>query len=1270
MVHPGSLLRTLPAFLLTLTLIGCSGGGQGPVTPEPASHSHQSTIAAIVAASPARHIADVQFGGTSILGQAYLYPGSLPGASHEFRIVPAPGAALAVRWSTSAGAFESGSEATGLMVRWTAPMADPGEGRLEARISTPDGEVFLPLRVYVDSDAPDTDQIHPQPTAEVMLFDPNPPAGAANEYEVCENELLITLDQPVGDADDVYEFFASMGTPVIARLPRTSIFRVVITDGTPMWDKIAAYRALSFVQIAEPNHIHQLDIVPNDPSFGQQYCHPLQKAIEAWDVGRGSDMQIVAIMDTGTGRQHPDLAAKVVDGADFVTPQGDGLGGDVLGDGVDNNGRGGIDEGVGHGVHCSGIAAAISNNGVGGAGMAWNTKLMGLRIFPIDGDNGASSSSIIGATNFVRDWNNNPDNEAKIVSCNLSFGGGGFSQTSQNAYTDATNSGCTFAGAAGNSNVNSLHYPSAYENIIAVASVANGDVKSSFSNYGTWVDVSAAGSSIWNTYFTGPPGTANPNTYASLSGTSMACPQVAGLIALIKGNAPDLTPQEVADQIMGTTDPIDDINPSYRGQLGTGRINAFRALTQSFSVELESLNTVTVDDSEYGFARGNRDGIINPGEKVFVRPVVQNVGLRGSNNATFTVEDPTDDFIKFAATQITVSSITRVDGMAPGSGFPLVISPETPDNYEATFDFVVDDASGDGPWNFSFTVRVERDDRVSDVVPVAAGDLTEGIARRPSTNMPFFSLDLTGDNNYLTVKKLTVSLVGSVDPAAISNIRLWADNGNGVFDGDNADRELGLRSYWNTSYNNNFDRLGDPAAKLGNPQDRDVYAGSSFGTGTSVTFRDLRIPLTEDGQVRLFVSASIARSAAADTTVGLMILNESDLEVSEGDSVTGFPWGSATVPIVPSWENEAIFAQAGSSQSWRSKAALDGNGNVYVVYDACCFSDFDIYMRKSSDGGYTWGTEQAIVTNNANDYYPDVATGPDGEVLVSWYNTRHGNNNREIYFKKSTDFAATWGTEVRVTNQTRNGRVPRITYANGATHIVWFDNVTASTQYNVYHIESTTLGDTWQTASLVSNTPTNRVAEEPMIIGSGSTLYAAWFEYVGTFGQPGNSHRVVYNTRPDGGAWGTPRVITPDTELAYGVRITPAPGGRMLAVYHSNRDGDYDIWMQEIEGNTTVREVQIGDLFGEQFFPDIKRRDDGTLDIVWETSVEGTDGNIFHQIVNPDDSLGALSQLSKNSTGVSEVPFLLRDESSGNMWAWWNDSRPSGTKTWFSSLLN
>ena len=1261
----------MTAFAL-IALVGCSGG-HSPVAPESGSN-HTVMVAQIVAKSPARFIDRITLDGEPITAKGYIYLGTRPGSTRTFEIHPAPGAQLTASWSTTEGRFGSAPNASGLKVNWTTTAGERGEGRVRVEITTPDGRFVRLFRMYVDSHPPKTDYVLPAPLKDVDLFDPNPPAESASTYKVALDELLVMFTKEFdGDASDREALIGGLGCQIISQVHGQPIYDLYNAEGGDLWAKIKRFRALPFVKIAEPNCMRYIDSTPNDPDYNLQYCHPLQKDDQAWDVGTGDANQAIAIMDTGVGGYHPDLAAKCIDGMDFITPQGLGNGWDCLGNGIDDDGNGGIDDTMGHGVHCSGISAGIANNSEGGCGLAWQTKLMGLKIFPANGDGGASSSDIDNAIQYIADYNNNPANTIKIVACNMSFGGGGASGTEQTLFDNALASGCTFAAAAGNANTNQKSYPGAYDNLIGVAATDDTDTRAGFSNYGTWVDVAACGVNIYNTYFHGAPPTTPQEacTYAYLSGTSMATPQVTGLIALVKANAPSLTPADIRLQIMGTTDNIDAKNPGYVGQLGTGRINAFRALTQGFSVDLSADGTFTIDESQVGFAGGNRDGKINPGEKVLLTPKITNAGLKGAANFVAQITTPPDQYIKFAKDSITIDSITR-SGMTASEGFPMVVLPSTPDGYEKQFDYTVTDPTNtDGPWSFSFTVYVDKDNPSADTVNGVSTDLTNGIVFRPLAMQPFFSVDLPGDQNYLTLKKLTVSLLGTVSPSAITNVRLWEDTGNGTFDGPAADTQLGLTSYWNTSYTTNFDRQSDPSSGLGSPRDRNVYGGASIASGT-VSFRDIRVPVIKGNTVRLFVSADVGLSANGGDTVGLAVQSASDVQVSAGDTLTGFPWGTAVVPIQASWNTEGIFAQIGSDFNWRAKSAMDDQGHIYVVYDSCCWSDFDLYMRKSDNAGQTWSDETPIQQDPGNDFYPDVAIGPNREVYVSWYSTLVSNNNREIYFQSSTDFGGTWSPEIRVTNSAGNGRVPRISASGNSINLVWFDEKNTPNDYKVYYKQSTDGGNNWSADELVSNTPAGYVAEEPQITTAGSTLYCAWYEYQGTFPDPGANYRVVYNFKPAAGVWATPRVLTQPTEQALGVKITPDPNGKCYAVYASDADGDQDIYLQVLNNGATDSTEQITNDTGNSTFPDITRDPaTGRTDIVYQNSVDGVISNIYHTYRLTDtDPWGYITALSQNTAGQSDTPYLLRDNATGNMWCWWNDTRPAGEMTWFNSLVN
>jgi thermitase len=294
------------------------------------------------------------------------------------------------------------------------------------------------------------------------------------------------------------------------------------------------------VQFVEPNFIYTASFTPNDPALGQQWAWGTIQAFGAWDVTQGSSATTIAIVDTGIQRTHPDLDAKIVAGTDYV------------------DGDSAPDDGNGHGTHVAGTAAAETNNATGGAGVCPNCRLMPVRVLDNNG-----SGSLLNVANGIR-WA--ADNGAKAV--NLSLGGPG-SSSLQSAVDYAAGKGVFLACAAGNSNTSSTSnaYPAAYANCFAVASTTSSDARSSFSNYGSWVEAAAPGSGIYSTWLN--------SGYNTISGTSMATPHVAGLAGLLASQG--LGAAQIRDRICSRADAI-----SGTGTYWTcGRINASRAVSGS-----------------------------------------------------------------------------------------------------------------------------------------------------------------------------------------------------------------------------------------------------------------------------------------------------------------------------------------------------------------------------------------------------------------------------------------------------------------------------------------------------------------------------------------------------------------------------------------------------------------------------------------------------------------------------------------------------------------
>lgn len=367
------------------------------------------------------------------------------------------------------------------------------------------------------------------------------------------------------------------------------VYKLEFDKGADLEKIIREYRKNPNIEYAHLNYRAVLNALPNDTSFNLQWG--LQNtgqliegvsgtvgadisAVQGWDVSRGSEEIIIAVLDTGIDYNHEDLAGNMwTDGSVYGHDFADG----------DTNP---IDV-HGHGTHVAGIIAAVTDNGKGVAGVSWNSKLMAIKIFKNENDGdgypiGGTTDQIANAIIYA------VDNGAHIISNSWGFGVMDEPPSLiKNAIDYANSSGSLVVFAAGNSNSEGSYQPAAYSGTLAVAATDQNDERAIYpptqgSNYGEWVDVSAPGKYIYSTL----PG----NSYGFRSGTSMAAPFVSGLAAIIWSYNPLLTRSEVWDIIVNTTDDIDALNPGYEGKLGSGRVNAFLALSSINFPRLEVLD--------------------------------------------------------------------------------------------------------------------------------------------------------------------------------------------------------------------------------------------------------------------------------------------------------------------------------------------------------------------------------------------------------------------------------------------------------------------------------------------------------------------------------------------------------------------------------------------------------------------------------------------------------------------------------------------------------
>ena len=318
------------------------------------------------------------------------------------------------------------------------------------------------------------------------------------------------------------------------------------------------------VVFASPNSIVRAFETPDDPYLLQQWGLSKIEATKGWDKTTGTSETIIAVLDTGINYDHEDLLGKVdlTHAWDYVNDDNDPW------------------DDYGHGTAVSGVLGAITNNAKGVAGMDWRAKILPIKV--LDSSGVGSVLNINKALTYLAGLKSAGVN-IQVINMSLGqYNEGTDKYTEQNIAglrdhcLEAYNQGIVLVAAAGNDNVDWNTYPAYYSTVLAVAATDSTDKRSVWSsplasNYGTWVDVSAPGSGIVSTDRGG--------SYSSgWNGTSLASPYAAGLAALIRAANPGISNSLVIEQIKGSADNIDSLNPGYVGKLGTGRINAFRAL--------------------------------------------------------------------------------------------------------------------------------------------------------------------------------------------------------------------------------------------------------------------------------------------------------------------------------------------------------------------------------------------------------------------------------------------------------------------------------------------------------------------------------------------------------------------------------------------------------------------------------------------------------------------------------------------------------------------
>ncbi len=437
-------------------------------------------------------------------------------------------------------------------------------------------------------------------------------------------------------------------------------YRFQFPVGSDMEAIAEEMRLTGEVEWACPDYLIPVDYEPNDPQIYMQWFQETLETAAAWDLTMGDENILFIGIDSGTDWNHPDLADKiwVNPGEDIdndprpfgdIFPDMPGTEGDW--DNLDNDDNGLIDDFIGwdwvqnvngapgedntqednnpmdfhgHGTGVAGAFGATADNATFGCGVAPNCKIMANRTgYCTPQNNGlivmsAATSQMVYATDMVL-------RDGYIGVVNMSFGGNTPFPPLRSAVEQAYNAGLLLFGAAGNDGVGTQHYPAAYPQVVAVGATTSGDDRASFSNWGTWVDVSAPGEQCYTAWF--------DDHYEPWDGTSVASPIAAGVGALVISMFPEEDNSFWRNVVINSTDPITTDHP-----LGSGRVNAYNAVTQYYwpNLSIESIELSNPDGNYHP----------DPGETIDVFVSIENTsGWQNATDVVISIEFDREELI-------------------------------------------------------------------------------------------------------------------------------------------------------------------------------------------------------------------------------------------------------------------------------------------------------------------------------------------------------------------------------------------------------------------------------------------------------------------------------------------------------------------------------------------------------------------------------------------------------------------------------------------------
>ena len=458
------------------------------------------------------------------------------------------------------------------------------------------------------------------------------------------------------------------------------IYECTFSNEMPLQQALNKAAMVGLFEYVVPKTICRYLYTVSDPSAASQYHLATIKATTAWDISKGDTNVVIGNVDAGIDYTHPDLVKNIK-----YNPNDPPNGTDDDNDGYVDNYRGwdvgtkdnnatweGSDPGANHGMYTAGISSASTDNAVGVAGTGFKCKFLPVKVS--DKTGALKGQEWVGIVYAAK-------HGCKVINCSWGTTGDPGLYGADIVNSATFNYDALVVGGSGNDGVDELFYPAAYKNALSVAATDQSDKFQSWSSYSNTVGVSAPGASITTTAAGG---------YSTVSGTSMACPVVAGAAGIVRSYFPSYSALQTSQRLRVTADNVYSLtgntSASYKDKFGSGRVNLYRALNDPAVCSiLMTSNAIT-----------NKGGkAITSGDTISISGVFTNYLAPSSSNLKVTLSTASTYVTVLAANATSTLGTINTMGTANNNATPfrVRVKPTSATNVDVLFKLTYTDGT-------------------------------------------------------------------------------------------------------------------------------------------------------------------------------------------------------------------------------------------------------------------------------------------------------------------------------------------------------------------------------------------------------------------------------------------------------------------------------------------------------------------------------------------------------------------------------------------------